>query len=72
MDELIKKNNELIELYNKNGDKKNYDIQKGIEKILKINDCFKYMQMDTALNILLNLGYTKEEAKEKYKQLGAF
>lgn len=43
-----------------------------IEQILSIPDCFLYLSIDTSINILMDLGYSKEDALSIYKGLSKF
>ena len=37
-----------------------------IKEMLQIPNCFLYMSINTAINVFLDLGFTKEEAREQY------
>ena len=40
-----------------------------IERMLEVPDCFKHMSIDVAISVLIDLGYTKDEAKNIYMEL---
>ena len=43
-----------------------------IEQMLLMPDCFVHMSFDVALNVLIELGMNKDEAKNAYKKLASF
>ena len=68
--ELRNKNELLLKSVNKNEDL--YIRLVIIKKILLDEKCFFKMNIDDAYNILLDLGYSKEEALNAYKKLISF
>lgn len=58
-------------LINSNNDNNsdNLLILQKIINILKDNNCFLKIKIDLALNILVEIGYSKEEAKDIYVRL---
>ena len=43
-----------------------------IEQILETENCFLHLRADVALNILMELGLTKDEARKTYLELSSF
>lgn len=43
-----------------------------IEEILKTPNCFVHISFDTALNVLIELGFSKNDAQKAYKKLASF
>ena len=56
-------------LQDENIDKNNIKKLKLIERMLEVPDCFKHMSIDVAISVLIDLGYTKDEAKNIYIKL---
>lgn len=45
------------------------DLNKTIKVILSDDDCFSYIDMETSIKILMDLGKTEDEAKVLYEKL---
>lgn len=43
-----------------------------IEQMLLVPDCFVHISFDVALNVLMELGLSKDDAKNAYKKLASF
>ena len=72
IDKLIIKNQKLIDEYSLSGNLKLLKKHMLIKTILSDKDCFTKLQMLDCVNILVDLGYSKEEAINEYKKLIAF
>lgn len=53
-------------------DEKQKAVLSTIEKMLEIPNCFVHMSFDSALNVLIKLGLSKDDAKKAYKKLASF
>ncbi len=72
IDNLIIKNQKLIDEYSLSGNLKLLKKHMLIKTILSDKDCFTKLQMLDCVNILVDLGYSKEEAINEYEKLIAF
>ena len=66
---LRERNLKLIEKYKSLNDKENLEKQVVINHLLENDDCFKMINIELALSILLDLGFEKDEAIEAYNKL---
>ncbi|MBQ9792291.1 MAG: hypothetical protein IJW32_00905 [Clostridia bacterium] len=72
IEKLRIKNQKLIDEYSLTGNIKLLKKQMLIKTILSDNDCFNKIQMIDSIKILMDLGYTQEQALEEYKKLISF
>ena len=72
IDKLIIKNQKLIDEYSLSGNLKLLKKHMLIKTILSDKDFFTKLKMFDCVNILVDLGYSKEEAINEYKKLITF
>lgn len=66
---LRSQNNLLLKKFKLEGNKELETKHNLISTLLSRDDCFFKMSMDTAFNILFDLGYDQQQSFEIYKQL---
>lgn len=72
IENLKLKNQKLIDKYSLSGNLALLKKQMLIKTILSEENCFNKIQMADSINILIDLGYTQEEAIKEYKKLITF
>lgn len=72
IEKLIIKNQKLIDEYSLTGNMKLLKKHMIIKTLLSNKDCFNKIQMTDAINILIDIGYSQEEALSEYKNLISF
>lgn len=72
IEKLIIKNQKLIDEYSLTGNIKLLKKHMIIKTLLSDKDCFNKIQMTDAINILIDIGYSQEEALSEYKNLISF
>lgn len=72
IEKLIIKNQKLIDEYSLTGNMKLLKKHMIIKTLLSDKDCFNKIQMTDAINILIDIGYSQEEALSEYKNLISF